>query len=254
MLPVQVRSAARNHVISRIPVSGRDHTVNLKIKTQIAASAIAILSMATMAWVGFEIAEESLTETLEERVRSIAATVAVGIPPESIDGLAQPGAETSARYLTLHAHFLRVCEANRVGLFPIRYVCLLAPTTHGATSGWDFILDGEPLGGPDWSPPGEAYSPQPIAPTLLPLLPTTSTSIYLEDRWGRWLSGYAPIVGANGEVAALVGADIDYRVVTKVLLAQSSVVILVFALVSLGVYWIAGVSISALLGSKDQAQ
>ena len=226
--------------------------MTLRLKLQLAAAAIAILSMAAMAWVGFETAEDALIDSLEVRVRSVAATVAVGIEPRSLDGLAEPGSERSPGYLALHAHVGRVCEANRVGLFPIRYVYLLVPTTHGATSGWDFILDGEPMGSPDWAPPGEPYSPDPIAPTLSPLLPTTPSSIYLEDRWGRWLSGYAPIFGAKGEVVALVGADIDYKVVTDVLLAGAASAVLVVALVSLGIYWIAGISIVSLLRPIDR--
>lgn len=228
--------------------------MNLKFKIQIAASAIAILSMATIAWVGFDIAQDSMIENLEVRVRSIAATVAVGIEPESLEGLVEPGAESSARYLALHEQVTRVCDANRVGLFPIRYVYILVPTTHGATSGWDFVLDGGPIGRPGWAPPGDPYSPQPIAPTLSPRLPATPCSIYLEDRWGKWLSGYAPIVGAKGEVVALVGADIDHGVITEVLLAESSLVILVVALASVGAYWIAGVIFSALLRSNVQIQ
>lgn len=38
--------------------------------------------------------------------------------------------------------------------------------------------------------------------------PSADTEV-TEDKWGEWISGYAPILNAQGEAVAVLGADID---------------------------------------------
>jgi diguanylate cyclase (GGDEF)-like protein len=73
----------------------------------------------------------------------------------------------------------------------------------------EFILDGEPIGSPDYSAPGstdptDSYQ-ESVYATAMPV------SFKLTDnlKWGRLLGAYAPILDRNGAVLGIAGVDID---------------------------------------------
>ena len=73
-----------------------------------------------------------------------------------------------------------------------------------------FFIDSEPPESPDYSPPGQAY---PEASAILVnafVSGQETTEGPLTDRWGTWVSGFAPISDTGtGRVIALLGTDID---------------------------------------------
>lgn len=73
-----------------------------------------------------------------------------------------------------------------------------------------FIVDSEPADSEDYSPPGQTY--EEASDELIRSF-TKGESGYeiAEDRWGVWLSGYAPIVNRQtGAIAAVAGIDVDW--------------------------------------------
>lgn len=71
-----------------------------------------------------------------------------------------------------------------------------------------FLMDSEPLGSPDYSPPGQVYS-EAQASDWKPFLSGEAVLTEpLTDRWGTWISALVPISDPrNGEIIAVFGID-----------------------------------------------
>ncbi len=226
--------------------------MTLRLKIQLVAAAIAVASMVAMAALGFGIARRALLASLDERVSSVAASVAAGIDPTDLAQIKDLVSARTPAYLRLREVARSATAASQSGLFPIRWVYMLTPTAHGATSGWDLAVDIDSESAPDWVPPGTPYSPEGVDSTVSPVIAPTVHSMYLHDEWGEWLSGFAPVRDASGQVVGLVAADINHKVVADVILAGSGSVILVLGLMSTVVYLAAGMSIARLLRPMDR--
>ncbi len=77
-----------------------------------------------------------------------------------------------------------------------------------------FLADSEPADSPDRSPPGQVYDE--AVPRLGALLDSGASFAEdpLKDRWGVWMSGFAPLKDpAGGRVEAVLGMDVDHRLI-----------------------------------------
>lgn len=75
-----------------------------------------------------------------------------------------------------------------------------------------FLADSEEPGSPDYSPPGEVYDE--ATDVLRGVFVTKAPAVEgpVADRWGTWISGFAPILDPDtGAVMAVLGVDIDAR-------------------------------------------
>lgn len=75
---------------------------------------------------------------------------------------------------------------------------------------------------------------------------------YTKDKWGFWLSGYAPIYNQQGKAVAMVGLDIEAKSVKKMqmMLAKSFLIFFVFGIfLSLLLSWIISKKISRPLNN-----
>jgi PAS domain S-box-containing protein len=72
-----------------------------------------------------------------------------------------------------------------------------------------FLVDSEPQGSRDESPPGQDYTEAPaFLRTVFDTGKPSAKGPY-SDRWGIWISGFAPIVDNNIRLIAVLGVDID---------------------------------------------
>ena len=71
-----------------------------------------------------------------------------------------------------------------------------------------FLVDSEPPGSPDESPPGQIY--EEVTPPLRSVFETGKGAVVgpETDRWGTWFSGLAPLVDEAGQTIAVLGVDI----------------------------------------------
>jgi diguanylate cyclase (GGDEF)-like protein len=74
----------------------------------------------------------------------------------------------------------------------------------------EYILDAEPAGSPHHSPPGKLEGMDPEKERVF------AEKVYAgnmtdDDKWGKLITSYAPILDEGGEVLGLVGVDIDGR-------------------------------------------
>ena len=71
-----------------------------------------------------------------------------------------------------------------------------------------FLVDSEPPGSPDQSPPGQVY--EEAAPALWEVFASGQAAFEgpETDRWGTWFSGLAPLADETGQTVAVLGVDI----------------------------------------------
>lgn len=137
---------------------------------------------------------------LLERARTVAATV------NTHELVRIHGSERdigTGAYEEIKAQMIRVRAVNP----DIRFVYLM-----GMRAGHLFIfVDSEPPDSPDYSPPGQEYTEA----SEVKISNFLSATAFLEgpytDRWGTWISGYAPVIDPRrpGIPLAVAGIDVD---------------------------------------------
>lgn len=70
-----------------------------------------------------------------------------------------------------------------------------------------FFADSEPIGSKDYSAPGDMYDDATPYQIYNFVNGVSFTEGPYADAWGSWISGYAPIRDANGQVIAVLGID-----------------------------------------------
>ena len=105
-------------------------------------------------------------------------------------------------------HYLRIKKGLSDGLLVdqnIRFTYLMGRNETGELF---FYADSEPSGSPEESLPGDVYVE--ATPAMNKLFDTAQGVAEGpdRDRWGVWISAYAPVVSADGKVLALVGMDV----------------------------------------------
>ena len=158
---------------------------------------VLVSGWAATQWVG-ETAERREEIYLQGR----AKTAAAAINPEQVQFLGGSEADlANSEYGRIKEQLIRL----RLAAPDVRFYYLLRQTAGGIV----FLADSEPSESPDYSPPGQVYD-EPDAGMLatfdtgLPAVDGPS-----KDRWGTWVSGYAPVVTKGGRMIALLGVDID---------------------------------------------
>lgn len=149
----------------------------------------------------FFVSKQSEEALVYERAQSIVALLDV----EEVRALSGTSADLNTEaYKHLKTHFIKYREANTEVRFA--YMC-------GVRDGSVFFfLDSEDSISPNYSPPGQVYTE--ATKTFKDVLSTGEvvTEGPATDRWGTWISGFAPVVDTEtGEVIAAVGVDVDAR-------------------------------------------
>lgn len=131
-----------------------------------------------------------------------ASTIAEVIPSGqvlSLDGSRDD--EGTFPYLALKTLFSDVREVNS----DIRFIYLIGQKDDDSLF---FYVDSEPESSEDLSPPGQVY--EEATPAMYKLFETgvRVTEGPDRDRWGVWISGYAPLFDDSGRVIALLGIDL----------------------------------------------
>lgn len=129
-------------------------------------------------------------------------TIAQVIPGDTLAAIAaHPGNEERQEYQALKALLMRMREVNR----DVRFMYVVA--AHEDKSLY-FLADSEDPDSSEYSPPGQAYPEATDFMKSVVLLGVSGTEGPDQDRWGVWISGYAPVYDSTGRVVALIGMDI----------------------------------------------
>jgi len=142
---------------------------------------------------------------LREDLLTKSRLVAQGFDSDLVRALTGTVADlTSPEYLALKEQMIRVRSADPL----IRFIYFMGQGQDGTVI---FLVDSEPPGSPDYSPPGQVFSE--VSPVMLNSFISTqeeSTTGPVSDRWGTWVSSITPVADRHtGEVIAVFGMDVD---------------------------------------------
>ena len=177
---------------------------------------LAVLLVAGAFFLGWRVvrqADRDLRVDLLENARLVAG----GISMESVAALSGTAADLeNPAYLDLKRQLTAIHQAHGRS----RFLYLLGQNPDG---GVFFLIDNEPPGSPDYSPPGQLY--EEASDDLLRVF-SAGTAIVEgpeTDRWGTWVSVLEPLRDPQtGRVAAVLGMDIDARQWRKAVLTAAA--------------------------------
>ncbi|OGT90224.1 MAG: hypothetical protein A2514_13520 [Gammaproteobacteria bacterium RIFOXYD12_FULL_61_37] len=189
-----------------------------------------------------------LRQDAKEKLRDIVAVAALQIDAEAHNGLTKPEQEGNPAYLRIRG----VLQKIRDSVAGVRFVYTLVPGPDGTIM---FVVDAE-TNPADVSHLGDIYDD--AGPTLVANFakldkPLVEQEFY-KDKWGTWLTGYAPFHTKDGKRAGVVGIDIAataikarerYLILTSLPILAAAVSAIL--LISWGIgRWLAGTAKSAL--------
>ena len=202
---------------------------------------------AALVYACFRAARESLWAEVRERLMSIAQSVALSIDPKEHQQVYREGREDTPLYNKLTQQLQRFAEAllpevrEKGLLLAQESIYTLVPSKGNI---WHFVLDsGVPY---DINGDGEideeedkAHLGEPYDVSEYPEMrrcylegqPTADTEI-THDKWGYWLSGYAPLKDKEGRVVAVVGVDFNVTTILEKEAELRRTALLVFAILS----------------------
>lgn len=199
--------------------AGRSLYLSLQVKLLLVFT---ILFMAAFSLIGvwFEsYAVRLAVDNLQRDLRGAALSAAAGVDGEAHRRLFAGGAADDASYTMIADSFRAVMRANPkvAGIYSyvqnpgereLRFVVSSLPAPGAPVSALDAALQQERSCNipPSERPAlGELY---PATPDMVAGLsgPHFATTI-VEDEWGQWLSGFAPIYDSSGAIVGAVGVD-----------------------------------------------
>lgn len=180
--------------------------------------------------------QRNLRQQLRMRLISIAAAEAVNLNGDLLAQLKDKQDEKTSAYRTV-LRSLRDIRARHPGL---RYVYTMR--AHPNPKHWSFIVDAEV--DPDLiAHLGEEYDVSPFPEMRHGLLMPSADYEPAWDKWGCFLSGYAPVKDHSGRTVALLGMDMT---AADVIQQERSVLhyMLIVMLASLAISWFLARSLS----------
>ncbi len=195
------------------------------------------------------VARQQQLETIRNKLTTTAAIASKIIDPAEFKKVLEEGSSNSPEWKHI-ASLLAVFQQQDA---EIRFVYAVAPTAETASKGIvQFVVDPsipsdqnnngiiDPEEQP--APNGERYNARENSPDLLVGLVKPSHDIsFTVDKWGQFMSGYAPILDQNGKSLGAVGIDMTFEQLLRLrnaFILQCLLVLLAVILTSVGISWI----------------
>ncbi len=159
--------------------------------------------------------QHALMEQTAERLKAIAATAASQIDWKDLEVLHTKEDMQKPEYQRVFTKLNAIRKSNE----RIKWASVLRPTASGSAL-WEFVVDADANynrpafddydGDGQMDPDEENVWPGYPYTFSSPLTPTTVTAgtQYLTDKWGKYVSAYAPIFGQKNEVIAILTIDL----------------------------------------------
>jgi len=191
---------------------------------------VSIFVWAVLVYAYFCAARQAIWDEVRENLMSIAQSVALSIDPEEHQRVYQEGREDTLLYQKLTEQLQRFAnsllpEVREKGPLLARESIYTLVPSQGKT--WHFVLDsaipydlngdGEIDENEDKAHLGEPYDVSEFPEMQRCYLEgkPTADKEFTKDKWGVWLSGYAPIKDKVGRVVAIVGVDFNVTTVLE---------------------------------------
>ena len=200
--------------------------LSLQTKLAIAFAVLAVVSSAIVATAIYVSVRSRLYEDIRSHLRDAVSIGALHVDGDAHALLTDPAHEESSAYLDLKRTFQEIRDAGT----DFRFVYSLR-SVEGKIY---FIVDAEESE-EDVSHLGDEYTD--ASPALVEAIGTLSEPFvdeeFYTDQWGTWLSGYAPIYKADGNVDAVLAIDIAASNVTAYQNQILSSALVIFAVTTL---------------------
>ncbi len=203
-------------------------------------SALALFTSGLLVSIMFIGARDQLRQQMDSTAMSIAATTALLVDPELHEAIRVPGDQSGPAYQKLEQILRKARDANRRNDLNVRFIFTLRPI-NGDPTKMEFVVDADEPG-PDKSAVGEKYSFKGDGIQAIPLNQTAVQPGFIQDNWGTWLEGYAPIRDQTGKTIAVLGVDLKASDVV-----HSLNLLLLSGGVALGISVILGLGLAVLL-------
>lgn len=168
-----------------------------RLATALLLAALALAGIGSAAYVYLQVDRAGRQHILER-----AATVAVAIEPADLASLSGTPADVG---LPAYDHLKSFLWKMRSANADARFLYVIGKRETGELF---FYADSESSESPDYSPPGQVYYEATPAMRALFEDGVRVTEGPDRDRWGLWISGYAPVLDADGDVIAIFGMDL----------------------------------------------
>jgi putative nucleotidyltransferase with HDIG domain len=184
--------------------NGRRFRTRVTLTLIVSMLLVSAVSLAVVNYFGLR----SQFETYRAQLRGTAQVLAVSVDQSDLRSvpLAPAGAETAA-YRRLRAWLEHVLAAHRM----LKGAYVLVGTMDGGQL--QFIVDADPPRlAPTAAPaalPGHRYDARRTPALLAGFVRQSADEEVSTDQWGATLSGYAPVVDADGRTIAVLGVDMD---------------------------------------------
>lgn len=181
------------------------HSLQTKLTLSFVVLILVIAGMTFL--ITFQETKRALKDQMRRELMSVASALAAQVDGDAHDRIA-PGGEAGADYRAIQRMLVKAREANP----SIRFVYTMRRSGQGTA----FVVDA------DWGTDttaaavGEAY-PEGEANRQLQagFQRTSADDDFTTDEWGVVLSGYSPILTAQGKPAGLLGVDMDSKLVLE---------------------------------------
>lgn len=180
-----------------------DRRVTLRLSMSIALIGVVLLTSLLLGTLTYTSVHRFLRADLRTHLKEIAALAARRIDPAQHARVRSRADESTPEYRELKA----VLKSVRDAVGDLRYVYTLRREADGRIV---FVVDAEESA-QEVSHPGDVYAS--VTPAMQaafepPFRPQADREFY-EDRWGTWISGFAPILNPDGTLAGVLGVDVS---------------------------------------------
>ena len=145
-------------------------------------------------------AHSALREQMREALKGIASTAAIQIQYDLHRSIRTPADKSSPAYLQLRSQLQQVLKRNP----RIRDLYTMRPTKDPNI--FQFVVDAD---GEDPAEIGKNYNTAECPDMRTGLRRPAADAEPTKDKWGIWISGYAPIKDAAGRTDGIVGVDMS---------------------------------------------
>jgi len=202
--------------------------VSLRFSLGTAFVSIAVLTSLLLGLSTYLSVRAFIRDGIRERLRDAAGIAALQIDAEQHQSLTQRSDEASAAYLNQKQSLQNIRDRSE----EIRFIYTLRK---GGAGKVHFIIDAEETAG-NVSHIGDVAEATPaMLAAFEPPYKVQVDSGFYTDKWGTWLSSYAPFFSASGKLEGVLGIDMSAKQVMDYEQSHLTIIILLSLGVSLAV-------------------
>ena len=181
--------------------------VSLRNKVTLFTITVIFACVIVLSLIYYENSRHALMESLRSELRDVATALSMSVTPGEIREVLAQG-PTSKAYWDMKA---RLRGYTKVGMGKIYGVYILVPT--GRKDVWEFVADDVMFSPGRTAHIHEEYDVAEFPEMRKGLYEPAADREINQDKWGWWLSGYAPIPDEKGEPFAVLGVDMTASMV-----------------------------------------